>query len=75
MGDIIHMSPFHSPSQLYNVFPRLMEWLPGQQHKMLAKIEELREFIMKKILEHQDTLDPNSPRDYIDCFLMRVSQV
>lgn len=73
MGDIIHMSPFHF--QLYNVFPRLMEWLPGQQHKMFAKIEELREFIMKKILEHQDTLDPNSPRDYIDCFLMRLSQV
>ncbi|KAM9853142.1 cytochrome P450 2Y3 [Aulostomus maculatus] len=60
--------------QLYNIFPRLMEWLPGPQHKAFARIEALREFITKKIQEHQDTLDPSSPRDYIDCFLMRVSQ-
>lgn len=67
--------PFHSPSQLYNIFPQLMEWLPGPQHKTFARIEELREFIMKKIREHQDTLDPSSPRDYIDCFLTRLTQV
>uniref|UniRef100_A0A3Q3W3N1 Uncharacterized protein n=1 Tax=Mola mola TaxID=94237 RepID=A0A3Q3W3N1_MOLML len=60
--------------QLYNVFPRLMNWLPGQQHKIFHRFEELREFTMKKIQEHQDTLDPSSPRDYIDCFLMRLSQ-
>ncbi|XP_070685956.1 cytochrome P450 2G1-like [Pempheris klunzingeri] len=59
---------------LYNVFPRLMELLPGQQHKLFARIEELREFIVKKIQEHQDTLDPLSPRDYIDCFLTRLIQ-
>ncbi|XP_019126967.2 cytochrome P450 2G1 [Larimichthys crocea] len=60
--------------QLYNIFPRLMEWLPGEQHKMFARIDELREFVMKKIQEHLDTLDPTSPRDYIDCFLMRLDQ-
>uniref|UniRef100_UPI0037E7D261 cytochrome P450 2Y3 n=1 Tax=Semicossyphus pulcher TaxID=241346 RepID=UPI0037E7D261 len=60
--------------QLYNIFPRLMEWLPGQQHKIFARIEELRGFIVEKIQEHQDTLDPSSPRDYIDCFLSRLSQ-
>nr|XP_033487630.1 cytochrome P450 2F3-like [Epinephelus lanceolatus] len=60
--------------QLYNIFPRLMEWLPGRQHVMFAKIEKLRDFILKKIQEHQDTLDPSSTRDYIDCFLMRLSQ-
>ncbi|XP_041796035.1 cytochrome P450 2F3-like [Chelmon rostratus] len=60
--------------QLYNIFPRLMEWLPGQQHKVFARIQVVREFIMKRIQEHKDTLDPSSPRDYIDCFLMRLSQ-
>uniref|UniRef100_A0A671WVS3 Cytochrome P450, family 2, subfamily Y, polypeptide 3 n=1 Tax=Sparus aurata TaxID=8175 RepID=A0A671WVS3_SPAAU len=60
--------------QLYNIFPRLMEWLPGRHHKAFGRIEELREFTMKKIQEHQDTLDPSSPRDYIDCFLTRLSQ-
>ncbi|KAI3354028.1 hypothetical protein L3Q82_018582, partial [Scortum barcoo] len=67
--------PHHPPpSQMYNIFPRLMEWLPGRQHKMFARLEELRGFIMGKIQEHQDTLDPSSPRDYIDCFLTRLSQ-
>ncbi|XP_031141015.1 cytochrome P450 2F3-like isoform X1 [Sander lucioperca] len=60
--------------QLYNIFPWLMERLPGQQHIRFAKIEELKEFIMKKIQEHQDTLEPSSPRDYVDCFLTRLKQ-
>lgn len=52
-----------------------MEWLPGRHHKTFADIEKLRAFIMKKIQEHQDTLDLSSPRDFIDCFLMRLNQV
>ncbi|KAF0030181.1 hypothetical protein F2P81_016912 [Scophthalmus maximus] len=60
--------------QLYNVFPWLMQRLPGRQHKVIARIDELREFIMKKIQEHKETLDPSSPRDYIDCFLTRFRQ-
>ncbi|XP_035009889.1 cytochrome P450 2G1 [Hippoglossus stenolepis] len=60
--------------QLYNISPRLMEWLPGRQHKIFARIDELTNFIMQKIREHEDTLDPSSPRDYIDCFLLRLSQ-
>ncbi|XP_074535189.1 cytochrome P450 2G1-like [Halichoeres trimaculatus] len=60
--------------QLYNVFPRLMERLPGRQHKAFATMEELRTFVRRKIQEHQDTLDPSSPRDYIDCFLNRLDQ-
>ncbi|XP_074497301.1 cytochrome P450 2G1-like [Sebastes fasciatus] len=60
--------------QMYNVFPWLMERLPGRHHKVFARIEELKKFIVKKIQEHQDTLDSSSPRDYIDCFLTRLSQ-
>uniref|UniRef100_A0A3P8T9N3 Cytochrome P450, family 2, subfamily Y, polypeptide 3 n=1 Tax=Amphiprion percula TaxID=161767 RepID=A0A3P8T9N3_AMPPE len=69
-----HDSHFYFPSQLYNIFPRLMEWLPGRQHKVFANIEKLRQFTMTKIQEHQDTLDISSPRDYIDCFLTRLNQ-
>lgn len=61
--------------QMYNVFPRLMEWLPGRHHEMFGKIEKVRAFTMERIKEHEDTLDPSSPRDYIDCFLMRLHQV
>ncbi|XP_068172648.1 cytochrome P450 2F5-like [Antennarius striatus] len=60
--------------QMYNIFPWLMERLPGRHHKTFANVDVLREFMRKKIHEHQDTLDPNLPRDYIDCFLTRLNQ-
>ncbi|XP_071352566.1 cytochrome P450 2G1-like [Trachinotus anak] len=60
--------------QMYNVFPWLMERLPGQQHTVFAQVEEVREFIKMKIQEHKETLDPSSPRDFIDCFLIRMNQ-
>ncbi|XP_053728383.1 cytochrome P450 2F5-like isoform X1 [Synchiropus splendidus] len=60
--------------QLYNVFPRLMEILPGYHHTVFNLIQELRGFVMTKIQEHQDSLDPASPRDYIDRFLTRLHQ-
>lgn len=61
--------------QMYNIFPWLMEHLPGHQHTVFAQGKELREFIKMKIQEHKETLDPSSPRDYIDCFLIRMDQV
>ncbi|XP_047450142.1 cytochrome P450 2F3-like [Mugil cephalus] len=60
--------------QMYNIFPWLMERLPGRQHTAFAHIVEVRDFIKKKIQEHRETLDPSSPRDYIDCFLIRMKQ-
>ncbi|XP_054649220.1 cytochrome P450 2G1-like isoform X2 [Dunckerocampus dactyliophorus] len=64
-------SPF---GLLYNAFPGIMEKLPGPHHKAFGRIDELRAFMMEKIQEHQDTLSPQCPRDYIDCFLNRLNQ-
>lgn len=61
--------------QMYNIFPWVMEHIPGPQHKMFNYIQELKDFIKTKIQEHKETLDPSSPRDYIDCFLIRMEQV
>uniref|UniRef100_A0A3P8QJ91 Cytochrome P450, family 2, subfamily Y, polypeptide 3 n=1 Tax=Astatotilapia calliptera TaxID=8154 RepID=A0A3P8QJ91_ASTCA len=60
--------------QMYNLFPKLMDHLPGPHHKVFAEYEEARKFIKMKIQEHKDTLDPSSPRDYIDSFLIRINQ-
>lgn len=72
----LHIS-LHFPSlpQMYNIFPWIVERLPGPQHTVFSHIKELRQFIEKKIEEHKKTLDPSSPRDYIDCFLIRMDQV
>lgn len=73
---ISQMIQFNSSSMgvMYNIFPWLMEHLPGKQHAVFAKIEEIRNFVKMKIQEHRDTLDPSSPRDFIDCFLIRADQ-
>ncbi|KAJ0070559.1 hypothetical protein NL108_015882 [Boleophthalmus pectinirostris] len=60
--------------QLYNNFPWLMDHLPGPHHTMFTEMNEVREFHRKKIEEHMKTLDPSSPRDFIDCFLIRMNQ-
>ncbi|KAM6973754.1 cytochrome P450 2F3-like [Aplochiton taeniatus] len=60
--------------QLYNIFPWVMERLPGIHHTMFSKVDELRAFVKKKIQEHHETINPGSPRDYIDCFLNRLEQ-
>uniref|UniRef100_A0A8C8IBI1 Uncharacterized protein n=1 Tax=Oncorhynchus tshawytscha TaxID=74940 RepID=A0A8C8IBI1_ONCTS len=60
--------------QLYNIFPWLMERLPGRQQVVFGQVDELRGFVMKKIHEHQETMDPGNPRDFIDCFLTKLNQ-
>ncbi|XP_073454680.1 cytochrome P450 2H2-like [Aquarana catesbeiana] len=60
--------------QLYDLFPTLMKCLPGPHRNIFTFLEPLENELMKKIKLHQETLDPACPRDYIDCFLLRMKQ-
>ncbi|KAJ8280300.1 hypothetical protein GJAV_G00052940 [Gymnothorax javanicus] len=60
--------------QLYNVFPWLMDRLPGKQHSIFAGIDTLRDFIKEQIQNHKETLNPDCPRDYIDCYLIKQNE-
>ncbi|XP_016526188.1 cytochrome P450 2J2-like isoform X1 [Poecilia formosa] len=60
--------------QLYNVFPWLMKRLPGTHQTLFSKTREIVEFIEIKIKEHRENLDPSSPRDYIDSFLIEMGE-
>ncbi|KAM9067725.1 cytochrome P450 2C23-like [Sarcophilus harrisii] len=66
---------FNKPwAQLYNFLPAFRIYLPGE-HKIIFKGgEEVRKFILERVKEHQKTLDPNNPRDYIDCYLSKMHQ-
>uniref|UniRef100_I3J7L2 Cytochrome P450, family 2, subfamily Y, polypeptide 3 n=1 Tax=Oreochromis niloticus TaxID=8128 RepID=I3J7L2_ORENI len=65
---------YASLQQMYNLFPKLMDHLPGPHQKIFAEYDEVRGFIKMKIQEHKDTLEPSSPRDYIDSFLIQINQ-
>ncbi|XP_072524662.1 cytochrome P450 2G1-like isoform X2 [Salminus brasiliensis] len=60
--------------QVYNIFPWLMKHLPGRHQTLLRETDTLRGFIMEKIKAHEESLDPDHPRDFIDCFLIRMKQ-
>ncbi|XP_041790612.1 cytochrome P450 2J4-like [Chelmon rostratus] len=60
--------------QLYNTFPWLIKWLPGPHQRMFPLTQKLMDFAEIKIKEHRESLDPSSPRDYIDCFLTEMEE-
>ncbi|CAI5764457.1 cytochrome P450 2C19-like [Podarcis lilfordi] len=60
--------------QLYNLFPSLMKCIPGPHHKVLKNNLAARQFVLEEVEEHKPTLDPSSPRDFLDCFLMKMDQ-
>uniref|UniRef100_A0A8C5QS94 unspecific monooxygenase n=1 Tax=Leptobrachium leishanense TaxID=445787 RepID=A0A8C5QS94_9ANUR len=60
--------------QWYNVYPKVMEKIPGPHHRFFQAIERIEEFIREKIKMHQETLDPNFTRDFIDVFLLKMEQ-
>lgn len=63
-----------STGQLYEMFYPVMKHLPGPQQQAFKELQGLEDFIAKKVEQNQRTLDPNSPRDFIDAFLIRMRQ-
>lgn len=73
INDCFHgMSSFWG--QLYDTYPHIMDYLPGPHNKIFKHLENLLEFVEKRVKNNQETLDPSSPRDFIDCFLLRMEQ-
>ncbi|KAM4575377.1 cytochrome P450 2J2-like isoform 1-T1 [Fundulus diaphanus] len=61
-------------AQLYNIMPWLMKRLPGPHQRIFVITKEIIEFIKIKIKEHRENLDPSSPGDYIDSFLIEMGE-
>ncbi|XP_015350033.1 cytochrome P450 2C18-like [Marmota marmota marmota] len=60
--------------QVYNIFPALMDYLPGSQNTIIKNFDYIRSYVLEKIKEHQESLDVNNPRDFIDCFLIKMKE-
>ncbi|XP_006831514.1 PREDICTED: cytochrome P450 2C1-like [Chrysochloris asiatica] len=60
--------------QFCNTFPVLLDYIPGSHNNYFKNNVILRSFILEKIREHQASLDINNPRDFIDCFLIKMEQ-
>nr|XP_008268460.2 cytochrome P450 2C18 isoform X1 [Oryctolagus cuniculus] len=60
--------------QVCNNFPILIDYLPGSHKKFIEDMNYIPNFISEKVKEHQQSLDMNNPRDFIDCFLIKMEQ-
>ncbi|XP_077192797.1 cytochrome P450 2F2-like [Paroedura picta] len=59
---------------VYNMFHGIMSYLPGPHNRLFKNYEEMNLLILEMVKMHQETLDPDFPRDFIDCFLLKMQQ-
>ncbi|XP_053577734.1 cytochrome P450 2F2 [Bombina bombina] len=59
---------------LYNMYPGLMDHLPGPHRNIHKNFQLITDDIEESIKYHEETFDQNCPRDFIDCFLMMIQQ-
>ncbi|KAM4695579.1 cytochrome P450 2G1-like [Rhinophrynus dorsalis] len=61
--------------QMLTILPKsVMSCLPGPHQRMITISEKLHNFVLQRVKANQETLNPSSPRDYIDCFLIKMEQ-
>uniref|UniRef100_A0A8C0BNP0 Uncharacterized protein n=1 Tax=Buteo japonicus TaxID=224669 RepID=A0A8C0BNP0_9AVES len=60
--------------QLLFIFPKIMRFVPGPHRQIYANYLRLAEFVGERVRRHQQTLDPQNPRDFIDCFLLKMQR-
>ncbi|XP_052397291.1 cytochrome P450 2J6 [Carassius gibelio] len=59
--------------QVFNLLP-IIKYFPGPQQKVYQSAEELKAFIREAVRNHRETLDPDSPRDFIDAYLLEIEK-
>ncbi|XP_053328581.1 cytochrome P450 2G1-like [Spea bombifrons] len=60
--------------QLQDMLPNIMNHVPGPHLRINKHLDNLSKFIEERVKRNQETLDPDSPRDYIDCFLIKIQK-
>ncbi|XP_008052076.1 cytochrome P450 2C3-like [Carlito syrichta] len=59
--------------QFCNVFP-FLHYLPGSHNELFKNFPAQHKLILEQIKEHQDSLDINNLRDFIDYFLISMEK-
>ncbi|XP_063287384.1 cytochrome P450 2G1-like [Pelobates fuscus] len=60
--------------QLYNFIPSILKHLPGPHNKLRENYQQQLEYADEIVKLHEETLDPDNPRDYVDAFLIKMQQ-
>ncbi|KAL6101137.1 uncharacterized protein ACO6RY_08125 [Pungitius sinensis] len=61
-------------AQLYDVFPGLLEHLPGPHQTLHRNYKEIMAFLEKQVDKHREEWNPEDPRDFIDVYLAEMEK-
>ncbi|NWJ00646.1 CP2CN protein, partial [Crypturellus undulatus] len=73
INNIFEMMSSHW-GQLYQMFPKILDYMPGPHNRMFTEFDTLKAFVAEEVKAHQASIDPSSPRDFIDCFLNKMQE-
>ncbi|XP_063793805.1 cytochrome P450 2F2-like isoform X2 [Pseudophryne corroboree] len=59
---------------LYNTYPEFMKYIPGPHMQIMKNFTSVTDYIKKRVENNMKTLDINNPRDFIDCFLIKIEK-
>ncbi|KAL7991051.1 hypothetical protein Chor_014481 [Crotalus horridus] len=62
---------FHA---VYDLFPKLMKYLPGPHKKALASVDIILAFAKQEIEKHKKSHSLHEPQDFIDYYLLRMEK-
>ncbi|XP_075115119.1 cytochrome P450 2F2-like [Leptodactylus fuscus] len=60
--------------KFYNIFPGIMNHLPGPHNRIFKNFKKMKSFVLEIVKDHEKTFQPECPRDFIDCFLIKMQK-
>ncbi|XP_012316881.2 cytochrome P450 2B6 [Aotus nancymaae] len=61
-------------SQLFELFSDFLKYLPGAHRQIHKNLQEISAFIGHSVEKHREALDPSSPQDLIDTYLLHMEK-
>ncbi|KAB0338084.1 hypothetical protein FD754_024815, partial [Muntiacus muntjak] len=61
-------------SQLFDLYPSFLKYVSGLHRQIYKNLQEINVFTGRSVEKHRETLNPNAPRDFIDCYLLRMEK-
>ncbi|KAL6107458.1 uncharacterized protein ACO6RY_18227 [Pungitius sinensis] len=61
-------------AQLYDVFPGLLEHLPGPHQTVQGNYKEIMAFLENQVEKHQNERNPDDPQNFIDVYLAEIEK-
>ncbi|XP_028617197.1 cytochrome P450 2B1-like, partial [Grammomys surdaster] len=61
-------------SQVFQLFSAVLKYFPGTHRQIAKNFQEILDYIGHSVEQHRATLDPSTPRDFIDTYLLRMEK-